>query len=136
MVGADLLLGVLNQWQPAAEAHLGAGVDARVWLAGVALTLGSALLFGMVPARQAWLSSPLQTMKNGPVDATRLRRFALRDLLLGAQIAICTLLVTASLVAVRGMERALNVPLGFQPQGAMIADVGPGASGEGGRPGG
>jgi hypothetical protein len=37
-----------------------------------------------------------------------LRRFALRDLLLGAQIAICTLLVTASLVAVRGMVRALT----------------------------
>ena len=52
-----------------------------------------------------------------------LRRFALRDLLLGAQIAICTLLVTASLVAVRGMVRALHVPLGIQPQGAMLADL-------------
>ena len=52
-----------------------------------------------------------------------LRRFALRDLLLGAQIAICTLLVTASLVAVRGMVRALHAPLGFQPQGAMLADM-------------
>jgi len=49
-----------------------------------------------------------------------LRRFAPRDLLLGAQIAICTLLVTASLVAVRGMVRALHAPLGFQPQGAML----------------
>src|SRR4029077_11987330 len=49
--------------------------------------------------------------------------FTLRDLLLGAQIAICTLLVTASLVAVRGMVRMLHVPLGFQPQGAMLADI-------------
>jgi predicted permease len=53
----------------------------------------------------------------------QLRRLALPDLLLGAQIAICTLLVTASLVAVRGMVRALHAPLGFQPQGAMLADV-------------
>jgi len=52
-----------------------------------------------------------------------LRRFTLRDLLLGAQIAICTLLVTASPVAVRGMERALAAPLGFQPQGAMLAEI-------------
>jgi predicted permease len=51
------------------------------------------------------------------------RRFALRDLLLGAQIAICTLLVTASLVAVRGMVRALHAPLGIQPRGAMLADL-------------
>ena len=62
-------------------------------------------------------------MKSGPVESMRLRRFALRDLLLGAQIAICTLLVTASLVAVRGMVRALHAPLGFQPQGAMLADM-------------
>ena len=43
--------------------------------------------------------------------------------MLGAQIAICTLLVTASLVAARGMVHALHAPLGFQPQGAMLAEV-------------
>jgi predicted permease len=43
--------------------------------------------------------------------------------LLGAQIAICMLLVTASLVAVRGMLRMLHAPLGFQPQGAMLAET-------------
>jgi hypothetical protein len=37
-------------------------------------------------------------------------------------IAICTL-VTASLAAVRGMVRMLHAPLGFQPQGAMLADT-------------
>jgi predicted permease len=62
-------------------------------------------------------------MKSGPADSMHLGRFALRDLLLGAQIAICTLLVTASWVAVRGMVRALEVPLGFQPQGAMLVDL-------------
>jgi predicted permease len=119
---AYLLLGVLNRSSPFVGS-LTVSVDARVYFVGLALTLGSALLFGMVPARQAWQSSPLQMMKSGPVDAMHLRRFALRDLLLGVQIAICTLLVTASLVAVRGMVRALHVPLGFQPQGAMLADI-------------
>jgi predicted permease len=42
---------------------------------------------------------------------------------LGAQIAICTLLVTASLVSARGMAHALHAPLGFQPQGAMLAEM-------------
>ncbi|HMF59240.1 MAG TPA: FtsX-like permease family protein, partial [Vicinamibacterales bacterium] len=74
LVTADLLLGVLNRWPPAAEAHLAASVDAHVYLAGLALTLGSALLLGMVPARQAWQSSPLQMMKSGPMDAMHLRR--------------------------------------------------------------
>jgi len=122
LVGADLLLGVLNRSQPFVG-QLTVSVDARVYLAGLALTLGRALLFGMAPAWQTWQSSPLQMMKGGPAHAMHLRRFAPRDLLLGAQITICTLLVTASLVAVRGMVRALHAPLGIQPQGAMLADL-------------
>lgn len=123
MLMANLTLGLLNQWGPLAEAHLAASVDVRVYMAGLAFTLGSALLFGMVPARQAWHSSPSQMMKGGVAETIPMRRFAPRDLLLGAQIAICMLLVTASLVAVRGMVRALHAPLGFQPQGAMLAQI-------------
>ncbi len=123
LAGAFLLLGVLNRWRPSFGGHLAISVDARVYLAGLGLTLGSALLFGMVPARQAWQSSPLQTMKSGPESTARLRRFALRDVLLGVQIAICTLLVISSLVAVRGMVGALDGPLGIKPQGAMLAET-------------
>src|SRR6266481_7669861 len=122
LVIAGLLLRVLNQLL-SPYGRLAASMDARVYLAALFLTLVSALLFGMIPARQVSQSSPLQAMKNGPVDSTPLRRFALRDLLLGAQIAICTLLVTASLVAVRGMVRMLHAPLGFQPEGAMLANI-------------
>jgi predicted permease len=62
-------------------------------------------------------------MRTGAPAALHFRRFALRDALLCAQIAICTLLVTASLVAVRGMVRTLQTPLGFHPQGAMLVDL-------------
>src|SRR5437867_3115308 len=105
--------------------HLAVSVDVGVYLAALILTLVSGLLFGMIPAKNVWQSSPLQAMKSGPVDATPRRRLALRDLLLGAQIVICTLLVIASLVAVRGMVRLLHAPLGFQPQGAMLAEMDP-----------
>src|SRR6266498_4488163 len=122
MVIASLLLGALNRWQ-SPYGHVAVRVDAPVYLAALILTLVSALLFGMIPARQVSQSSPLQAMKSGPVDSTPLRRLALRDLLLGAQIVICTLLVTASLVAVRGMVRMLHTPLGFDPQDAMVAEM-------------
>ena len=122
LVIAALLLNVLNRWQ-SPYGHLEVSVDARVYLAALTLTLISALLFGMIPARHAWQSSPLQAMKVGAVEPMPMRRFALRDLLLGAQIAICMLLVTASLVAVRGMVHMLHAPLGFQPQGVMLADT-------------
>ena len=122
LVTASLLLGALNRWQ-SPYGRLAVSVDARVYLAALTFTLVSALLFGMIPARQVWQSSPLQAMKSGPVEPMPLHRFALRDLLLGAQIAICMLLVTASLVAVRGMVRMLHAPLGFQPQGVMLAEM-------------
>jgi predicted permease len=121
---ARLRLDVLNRWQLSkSNGTFNHVVDARVYVVALVLTLVSAVLFGMLPAKAVWQSSPLQAMKSGPVDSTPLRRFALRDLLLGVQIAICMLLVTASLVAVRGMVRMLHAPLGFQPQGAMVADM-------------
>ena len=122
LVIAGLLLRFLNQWA-SPYGRVAVSADARVYLAALFLTLVSALLFGMIPARQVSQSSPLQAMKSGPVESAPLRRFTLRDLLLGAQIAICTLLLTASLVAVRGMVRMLHAPLGFQPEGAMLADI-------------
>jgi predicted permease len=125
LVIAGLLLGALDRgslgnWP---YSHLAVSVDVGVYLAALILTLVSGLLFGMIPAKNVWQSSPLQAMKSGPVDSTPVRRLVLRDLLLGAQIVICTLLITASFVAVRGMVRMLHTPLGFQPQGAMLAEM-------------
>jgi predicted permease len=125
LVIAGLLLGALDRgslgnWP---YSHLAVSVDVGVYLAALILTLVSGLLFGMIPAKNVWQSSPLQAMKSGPVDSTPVRRLVLRELLLGAQIVICTLLITASFVAVRGMVRMLHTPLGFQPQGAMLAEM-------------
>jgi predicted permease len=122
LVTASLLLGALNRWD-SPYGHLAVNVDARVYFVALILTLISALFFGIVPALQSWQSSPLQAMKSGLVDSMPLRRFASRDLLLAAQITICMLLVTASLVAVRGMVRLLHAPLGFQPQDVMLAET-------------
>ena len=53
----------------------------------------------------------------------------MRDVLLAAQITICTLLVTASLVALRGMMRSLHANFGFNPQGVTILDSDAGMAG-------
>jgi len=39
------------------------------------------------------------------------------------QIAICAVLVTASMVAVRGMTRSMDARLGFEPANVMLADT-------------
>jgi predicted permease len=43
--------------------------------------------------------------------------------LLGVQIAICAVLVTSSMVAVRGLVRSLHSNFGFEPQNAILADT-------------
>jgi predicted permease len=123
LLTASLLLRALDQW-PSPYGRVAVSVDARVYLVALTFTLLSALLFGMMPARQVWQSRPLQAMKGASREPAPLHRFALRDLLLGAQIAICMLLITASLVAVRGMARMQHPSLlGFEPRGAMLAAV-------------
>jgi predicted permease len=42
---------------------------------------------------------------------------------LGAQIAICAVLVTSSLVAARGMARSLRSDFGFEPRNALLLNV-------------
>ena len=62
-------------------------------------------------------ADPWQIIRSGSSGIGSLRRFTLRDVLLALQIAICAVLVTASLVAVRGLARSLHSDYGFQPQG-------------------
>jgi len=120
---ALVLLEGLSRWQPFAEFpfHVVVLPDAKVYIVAFLLSMGSGILFGILPARQIRRSDAAQVMKSSVGTEMRFRSFALRDVLLGVQIALCTLLVTASLVALRGMERSVHAPLGFQPQGVMLA---------------
>jgi len=119
------LLHLLSRWQPFAEfpIHVTVLPDAKVYALAWLLSLGSGVLFGLLPARQVWQSDAAHAMKSGAGASAAARGFTLRDLLLGMQITLCTLLVTASLVALRGMERSLHARLGFQPQSVMLAET-------------
>jgi predicted permease len=119
------LLRGLAHWQPFHEFPIRVAVnpDASVYLVALALSVGSGLVWGLVPLRQIWSTSFTQAMKSGSTEPAVFHRYSIRDLLLGAQIALCTLLVTASFVALRGMQRSLHAPLGFDPQNAIVAQT-------------
>ncbi len=119
------LLKALTRWQPFPEfpIHVTVSPDAKVFLVALLLSIGSGVLWGLVPIRQVWATDSAQVMKSSGAGTIVFRRFTLRDLLLGVQITLCTLLVTSSFVALRGMQRSLHAPLGFQPQGVLIADT-------------
>jgi len=102
--------------------------DAKVYLVALALALISGLLFGIVPVRQVLNTNPYEIVKVGSAGV-RGRRVTLRDVLLVLQIAICAVLITSSMVAVRGLARSMHSNFGFEPQNAMIADTGLGMAG-------
>jgi predicted permease len=86
------------------------------------LSLASGFLFGAVPVRQVLHTDPYQVIKSGSTGTVG-RRMTVRDLLLAVQIAICAVLVTSSLVAVRGLVRSLHSSFGFEPQQAMLVET-------------
>ena len=62
-------------------------------------------------------------IRTGGTGVGGLRRLTLRDLLLAVQIAICAVLVTSSLVAVRGLARSMHSNFGFGPENAMLVET-------------
>jgi predicted permease len=123
LAGGVVILHWLSAWQPIPDTPINVPVnpDAGTYIVALGLALASGLLFGMVPVRQVLRSDPWQVIRTGAAGVGGLRRFTLRDILLAVQIAICAVLVTSSLVAVRGLVRSLHGSFGFVPQNVMIA---------------
>ena len=123
-VFATALLSMLSQWQPFAQfpVHVTVVPGWRIYGVALLLSLASSILPGLLPARQIWQTDAMQAMRKGGAGSI-FRKATLRDILLAAQIAVCALLLTAALVALRGMQRSSHAPLGIQPDGVVIADT-------------
>jgi len=119
-----LLLRRMSIWQPipAVPLHLPVSPDPMLSVVALGLALLSGFLFGIVPVRQILRANPYEIVKAGS-NARLGRRLTVRDVLLVAQIAICAVLVTSSLVAVRGLVRSLHSKFGFDPHDVMTAGV-------------
>jgi predicted permease len=122
MAGAVFILRLLSTWRPIPNIPINVPVnpDLSTYALALLLAVFSGLFFGLVPVRQILRSDPWQVIRSGSTSVGSTRRFTLRDVLLGLQIAICAVLVTASLVAVRGLARSLESNYGIQPKNAML----------------
>jgi predicted permease len=122
--GSVILLSAMSTWQPVPRFPLGMSVnpDPYVYVVALVLTLASGLLFGAVPVRQVLRTDPNEIVKAGSTR-TAGRGFTVRDLLLGVQIALCAVLVTSSLVALRGLIRSLHSNFGFEPNHTLLLDT-------------
>jgi hypothetical protein len=85
------------------------------------LALASGFLFGAVPVRQILRTNPYEVVKAGSTGiiagSTPAGGFRLRDVVAGgADCHLCAVLVTSSLVAVRGLMRSMHSNFGFEPE--------------------
>lgn len=119
--GSVVLLRQLAAWQPVPRfpVNLPLEPDAKVYLIALVLAIASGLLFGLAPLRQVHRTDPYLTIKSGSIGGVR-RRLGFRDVLLAGQIAICAVLVTSSMVALRGLNRSLHSDFGFQPRHTTV----------------
>src|SRR5713226_8111158 len=122
--GSVVLLSGLSAWQPFSRWPIQVPVnpDANVYVVALLLTLASGFLFGAVPVRQVLHTDPYEVVKSGSLAKVG-ARITVRELLLVVEIAICAVLVTSSLVAVRGVVRSMHSNFGFEPHNAMLADT-------------
>ncbi len=124
LLGSIVLLRALSAWQPISRfpMHMPVTPDAMVYAVALGLALASGLVFGLVPVRQVLRTDPYQIVKSGG-RTTGGRRLTVRELLLGVQIAICAVLITASMVALHGLIRSLHSNFGFEPQNAIVMET-------------
>ena len=103
-------------------------VDGRVVAFTVALALGAALIFGLMPAFQASRPKLAESLKEGgrstTVGAGRLR---LRRGLVVAEMALALPLLVASALSVLTVQRFLYGPQGYEPEPPADDAAGAGA---------
>lgn len=122
IAGSVVLLRALSVWQPVPQFPINVPVspDAMTYAVAVALALMSGLLCGLAPVRQVFGASPWELVKTGVKSTSKRSWFSAQGALLVVQIAVCAVLMTASLVAVRGLTRSLHSSFGFDPGNALV----------------
>ena len=128
--GSVVLLRVISAWRPFPEfpMNLPLNPDANVYALALLLAVVSGFLFGIVPVRQVLRTDPYRVIKSasaGSTSTARRGRLQLRDVLLVMQIAVCAVLVTSSIVAVRGLVRSMHTRLGIDPHHTLLVDTDP-----------
>ena len=92
-------------------------LDSGVLLFTIALCLATTVLFGLAPAVQAARVDLLPALKNQISE--KFHRFQLRELLVGAQVALSLVLLVATVLVVRSLQQAVTIDIGFNPKHAV-----------------
>jgi predicted permease len=99
--------------------------DLRVLALGLSVALATGIMFGLGPARQASKLDLTTSLKQGGLTGRSTRRNAF----VVGQVAVATALLVVAGLAVRSNVEVLDVPLGFDPEGVVVATLDLGSHG-------
>jgi putative ABC transport system permease protein len=98
--------------------------DWRVLGFTAGLAVLTCLLFGLTPALRATGFTPAEALKSGARGSTAGReRFALRRVLVSAQVALTLVLLVGALLFSRSLRNLLSQDPGFRQDGILVTEV-------------
>lgn len=105
---------------------LGLALDMRVLAFTFAISVITAVLFGLAPALQASKAQLVQAIKeeSGSTGGAHSRRW-LRSSLVVAQVSLSLVLLIGAGLSVRSMRNAHNIDPGFDSKGVVVAQADP-----------
>ena len=98
-------------------------LDHRVFLYALAVASLTCLAVGLAPALQCTRAAVAGALKG--THEGGMSRLRLRSTLLGAQVAICVVLLVGAGLLTRGVQNALQRDLGFDPTGVDVVALEP-----------
>ena len=107
---------LLPEGLPRAE-HV--ALDGRVIVFAVFVTAVAALLFGILPAREASRFDPYSSLKEGAGSGIAQGRSPLRSILVAAQVAVTLVLATVAALLVNSFARLQMVDVGFDAENVV-----------------
>jgi predicted permease len=131
--GIHALAGVTQSNLPRIEEL---AIDGRVLLFTCGVSLGTGVLFGLVPAFQAWSAAVGDTLKDGGRGSLGTRRGSrLRDLLVISEFALAIVLLVGAGLMIRSFGALQAIDAGFDPRHvlSMIVSTKGSPDGEPGR---
>jgi predicted permease len=116
-------LRAASAWRMPTElpAQLDLRADGAVMLFAIGVSIAIGVIVGIAPARFATRLDLNQSLKGQEGITVGRRRFQGREILVVIQVALCVVLLQASFLAVRGLQRAATASLGWNPDGLVMA---------------
>lgn len=121
LVLTNWLVRLLAAWRASVELPIqDPHIDANVMAFAAAASIITGIMSGLMPAMQS-IRGGLTPALKGEVVVEGLKHWHMRDGLVVVQVALSAALLVGSVLVVRSLQNALNVPLGFEPKHAASA---------------